>query len=514
MKFEDMSFIKGLTDKNIIIFGAGPAGKMIAWIIENNYSIRNYLFCDNDERKHNRDCQNPTLPVNEAIEVDNKVFLVGFLGNNTEKIQAVKECLFEKGVTEKDVVYLDMNDPIFSEGYVKYLDLYYYSLQKKKKEKIEKIKCIKFIASGFDESKERRGGGGPIGVVCMQKKMFGSIYSENVTIEYPYYPEIKREVQLIDKYPYITDAIEGAIALYANDEDTIYFVNDIFSAFGLYVLGKRYCLMFHAQGDVVKEMQLWGSSINESEEERIKRLEYDAVTNAEMVVFPSAGAEKSFRNCFDVKLNFQSLPPLYNTITDKGEPEIVDGIIKDESLLTFLSIGQMTLLKGMDRIPDFLNELTYRFQKKIRWIVVANGVLKDAVNAKMKQITDENDKFQYIQIDGGLSHHQIYYLQSIADIYLMLHRTSIFDFSTLEAMYFGKPVILSNISGNDEFNVSNNICLVDETVNWGMVEKYIHEKEYYGKLNKLCYDKYFSNDCAILSYRKIIDKLIKDIENE
>ena len=101
------------------------------------------------------------------------------------------------------------------------------------------------------------------------------------------------------------------------------------------------------------------------------------------------------------------------------------------------------------------------------------------------------------------------YIQQISDVYIMLHRISIFDLATLEMMNYSKTVVLSNIGGNPEFNKENNIILWkgnNKTTAKTILNTNLEKK---GKLNKQIYDKYFSHTPYKKQYSKLIDLLIK-----
>ena len=49
----------------------------------------------------------------------------------------------------------------------------------------------------------------------------------------------------------------------------------------------------------------------------------------------------------------------------------------------------------------------------------------------------------------------------MADAYISLHRSEGFGLTIAEAMYFGKPVIATNYSGNTDYMNDSNSYLVD-----------------------------------------------------
>lgn len=66
--------------------------------------------------------------------------------------------------------------------------------------------------------------------------------------------------------------------------------------------------------------------------------------------------------------------------------------------------------------------------------------------------------------DGFLSRDEMFALQSVADVYLSLHRSEGFGLGMAEAMRLGKPVVATAYSGNTEFMRESNSCLVNYRV--------------------------------------------------
>lgn len=91
--------------------------------------------------------------------------------------------------------------------------------------------------------------------------------------------------------------------------------------------------------------------------------------------------------------------------------------------------------------------------------MVGKGPLEAAVKTELDRLSGLYDNFSYIHLKG-CSYAEMQYLQNITDVYLMLHRISIFDLTTLEMMNKSKCVVLSDVGGNPEFNRDDNIILV------------------------------------------------------
>lgn len=127
------------------------------------------------------------------------------------------------------------------------------------------------------------------------------------------------------------------------------------------------------------------------------------------------------------------------------------------------------------------------------------------VKQKVDKINNEN--FETIFIES-CSYPEIRYLLSISDVYIMFHRISVFDLATLEAMNDSKCIILSDVGGNKEFNLNDNIIFykgsVSKTADF-FIESNLEELKL---ANTLVYHQHFSNENFIKSYRKVIDDLI------
>lgn len=100
------------------------------------------------------------------------------------------------------------------------------------------------------------------------------------------------------------------------------------------------------------------------------------------------------------------------------------------------------------------------------------------------------------------------YLQEISDVYLMLHRISIFDLATLEMMNRAKTVVLSDIGGNREFNKENNIILWQKDYRKTASEILNTDLQQKGKLNKKVYNKYFSHTPYKEKYTELLNLLV------
>ena len=514
MNLKNIEDIKIDTNKKYIVFGSGVAGQTMMWYLSNIALASKLCVCDNSPEKHNARVIPPIYSVAESLSEDG-IYIVAFFNNDKEKLESVETQLSSLGVRRENILFVNLDLQHYERIQLLYVKAYIRMLLdgRIEKESIRKVENIIFLSYGFTAEQESIGGGGPIGAICMQKKYIGNMFKGR-TVEYPYYDNVKVSGGLPGSY--IVHTCEEVKRIVENgSQNSIYVANDIFSAFALYILGKNYCLIYHGQGDLVRERTYWGTMIMQDEQKFIQDVEKIVIKNACQVLFPSLGAQKFFEESFHNLPVFCTGEPLYNAIYDIPIEEEVEGIKRDDSYVTFLSIGQMTWLKGLDRIPQFLKECSNHINgKQIRWIVVADGVLKKNVDDEMKKILFETQgNIIYVNFNKKLTHAQIFYLLNIADAYLMLHRVSIFDFSTLEAMFCRKPIILSNIAGNIEYNKKDNILLIDDSaVDWDAVEEYLGNMEIYGDKNRDVYDTFFSKDVFEERYSNFLNEFLDRVE--
>lgn len=497
-----------MKEKKICIFGAGQAGSIIYSYLKS--SDCNYIFIvDNDIKKH-REIE-PGFVVGSmqsALSFAPDIYIVAFINNDLVKINSAILSLEEHGVDKKKIKYINLDLKCRSD--------YWAIIAQKKFERLSisenksnGVKRIVLIGNLFCEKDKSRVMGGPIGAVNMQRLLLGETIGD-LSVECMMFPETweARFDEMFNKYEYALFASRW-IAEDARRGDAVYISNDVFSACALARCKQKYIFIYHGQGDFVGDLNAFGVHLTEQEKKFITWAEKEAIENSFRTYFPSIGARKHFLNTISQKINVAFTEPLYNCIYDYPTENIE--YKNDDGYLSFLSIGQMTRLKGMDRIPLFLERIRKCTGKRIRWTVVADGELKREIIDKIKIISEQNggkENFDYKIIDEFITHKEIYALMSQCDIYLMLHRISIFDFSTIEAMYMGKAIILSDIAGNDEFNIDNNILMVNENLQDSDIVSFVQNMDSYGMKNRRVYDENFSVNKFKERYYKVINELI------
>jgi len=512
MTFYNMDELNIVDYKKICIFGAGMAGSAIMHYLQKH--IRDvFIIADNDTSKHNKNEKYIICSVLDTIKMGCDKYFVGFMDNNESKLKSVVNNLTEQGINQDDIVLINM----YGDWYKKMCEEYMIQQMQEcnffKSQNVAPRK-IMFVTTGFTEKHLHNPGGGPPGAMCMQKKYLGS-QIDDIKIEFLLYPPRNFE-ELFCCFEYVTYNIEVLKKVVKENSDAVYVVNDIFAAYVLKLLAARYLLVYHGQGEILNEFDAFEKNMSKYERELIYEIEKNAMEGAYNVCFPSKGAKKYFLETSNNEICLKESKPLYNTIYDY--PDILlSEINREENCLTFLSVGQMTYLKGMDRIPDFLCRVAQIIDKNIRWIVVASGMLEKTVQEKMDEVNsllDIDRKIEFININKKIPHSEIYHLMSISDIYIMLHRISIFDFATLEAMYNGKAIMLSDIPGNDEYNVNDNIFLINGDENDEEILAFVEDIELYGKKNRKAYQNNFTEIPFKKRYEEILKQFIADYKSE
>ena len=310
-------------------------------------------------------------------------------------------------------IYEDMiplNDMMNEKIYKHFLE------QKREKEYLKNVKQIHSITHRPFAPNGGSGGGGA--VLSCQKILLGNKYKD-IECKYTFF-ETNRYVRLkgICDLHDLWGAALFAIKHVKDEEDTIYIKHDYGTAFGLYLMGKNYVYINHLQGPRLEEKTNFGEKFTEKSAMLIKECEKLVCDNAIYVCFPSIGAAEYFENssfqCVDFN-KYRRGPVLYNTLYANPQAEKIEGIEKDESKITILSVGQLTYAKGIDQCIDTVEELLKLSDKKVRWLIVGKGPLKNEILGKCNDLADNYNNFEYIHFEKCV-YQQMLYLQDVSDV--------------------------------------------------------------------------------------------------
>ena len=363
---------------------------------------------------------------------------------------------------------------------------------------MKKYKKIKFYA--FRDNKGATGG--PGGVLYLQKNLIG----DNLNgIECRYYFREKKEFsKSFYKGAFLKVFFKELLSF-----NNYYICNEIGTAFALACLNRKYSLIYHQQGPIIEELTNFGNKLSKHNKKILHFIEKNAFINAQTLHFPSKGAEKMYFNSLFRSCNIQDVrigEVLPNTIEIKEyEPPIKPSPDKT----TLLCVGTLTKAKGQDITLNFIGKLLQKSNKKFRLIMVGSGPLEKELIKKGKELEKNHLNFEFIY-RKSLPHEEIMRLHKISDIYIMLHRISIFDLATLEAMSTGNAIVLSNVGGNIDFNIDENIILVENKKDEVAIDKILNANiDFLKNKNLEIFNNYFSAECFSKNYKKVLEEIIK-----
>lgn len=303
--------------------------------------------------------------------------------------------------------------------------------------------------------------------------------------------------------------------------------HDIGTAAAAAMANLPFVLIWHGQGSFENERESFGEVINDTERAIFRHFERLAFTKARAVYFPSNGAMSAFFETSravqkrEVRLGNE---PLYNAIIPQRiEIKSIESLLVDhhcEDLLNpqvrsqydvYISVGDYSSNKGLDRVPRLLSLIAARSQKKVLWIALGSAHkagLYEALNAQR-----ESWNFESILSDKRVPHSTLLAAVDWADVFVMLHRTAIFDFGTLEAMSLAKPLILSPVGGNLEFDNNGNVEYIDPAaIDPRDVDRILSwDLERAGELSKAMTETRFNVENFSRQYLRVFDNVIESL---
>jgi len=362
---------------------------------------------------------------------------------------------------------------------------------------------MKYKQISFYAYRDNRGAtGGPGGVLYLQQKYLGCLYN-GVKLRYVFRTRSKWFRKRFEKF--FVGAVFQVLMKETFRRKNYYIVNEIASAYALALLHKPYSLIFHNQGPIMEEKTNFGEIITKSQRWWLNHMERTAFKNAKSVHFPAKGAENMyfnspFRTCSRDEVVVGTVLP--NTVD--VDPTASIGHNK---ALTFMSVGTLTAAKGQDQSIAFIKQLLNVYKKPIKYIVAGVGPLAKQLLAEYNELKQNNPLFDF-EYHASLPHDEVLRYMQRADIYIMLHRISIFDMATLEAMAMSCAIILSNVGGNADFNVEDNVLIVDCNNYADAVDKFKNlDIEKLKKQNKRIFEEYFSP----ANFKKVYLNLLQHI---
>lgn len=372
--------------------------------------------------------------------------------------------------------------------------------------KIDTVHCITYRAYSMG------GGGGGGAVMSTQARLISNI--DEVSVKYTF----KEDEEDVGKKGALSEFIQPLLFVLKNtlnDKAAVYLTHDICCAYALALMGKKYILVYHSQGPRLEERKGFKEKFGSVSKRITKEVEKLAFEKADYVCFPSRGAyeyycSSPFRSTN--KENFVFGAALYNTVEPREEAYPQIDYIKESYQLRIVSIGQLTSAKGIDQSIVFLEHLLKVYKGNVHYTLIGRGKQKKQLIEKLENIKKYDDRFNYNYFPQ-VNYDEMKVIQKQSDCLLMLHRVAIFDLSILEMMSLGKIIILSDVWGNKEYNLENNIVYFKgdygEAIN-NLLNLDVRDVCY---KNRKIANEFFSKTNFVKSYTTIMKQLLnKDNE--
>ncbi|GAA5039109.1 glycosyltransferase family 29 protein [Microbacterium fluvii] len=379
--------------------------------------------------------------------------------------------------------------------------------------------------------------GGPGGVLATQRVALGDSY-RGARLEYLFQGEGKAElrerlrVELAGLSAKVADIViageavrtdPAVLAARAEGRRLLFVCHELGSAYGALLLGAPYVVVYHQQGSTLQEMRSIGRTPTPHENNAATSLEQLVLDNAVTVYFPSLGARDTYRATArigeDSSISFADRA-LYNTVSavDHDAPaageDVAEAVlrrlrlpVKDDQTDVFISVGDFNHDKGMDRVPALLQRHAAMSGRRVVWIAV--GAASDQARFCAMEAAQKDWSFTARLVGERMTHDRLLALLDYADYYVMMHRRSIFDLATLEAMRAGKALILSPVGGNPEVDLDGNVLFVDEdTIDDACRVLGSRDRIEWGERNRRVFEQSFSLARFAERYTRMLDELV------
>lgn len=257
-------------------------------------------------------------------------------------------------------------------------------------------------------------------------------------------------------------------------KDDIFIMQDTESANGLMnIISKNNLIVYHSQGSLVNEFEsIYNIKLHRKFKEFLNNIQKNVFEYYDYLGFPSRGSYEIIRKQLpNIYFENKKIEILYNTFntatyTEKEKSDFISTFEYksnlEDSTLKFISVSTITPLKGLDNTIKVLGKLKKK-GLSFTWFMIGNGDDNYIKSTILPLLSENNILENTIQI-RSLPNVNVNMLLSLTDFYIMMHRFSIFDIATLEAMNNSNIPILSNVGGNKEYNISNNAFLFDNNI--------------------------------------------------
>lgn len=285
-----------------------------------------------------------------------------------------------------------------------------------------------------------------------------------------YIPSILRIIKMEKMYKSLDEYLSILGQEFCFTDEDVFICHDfrIAKAFIRKFQFEKCAFVFHMQGSIYYEWhaetgiesKIMRKYYNDTFSEICGRIKY--------LCFPSKGTEESLLDSEpsatrDVKKLEKKY--LYNGVNcpDVDPGSLVRWVkeIRDIPCIKLVTVSNLNAAKAVERIPEYLDAIK-KAGISFKWILVGNGVKAMEVERQVEKYELVND---LIWKRNGVPHDELMQLFSVTDFYILLHKYSVFDLSTLEAMHYGNIPILTPVGGNKEVIIDGNGLFVSEFKN-------------------------------------------------
>ena len=225
-------------------------------------------------------------------------------------------------------------------------------------------------------------------------------------------------------------------------------------------------VVYHQQGSIYSESLFMGNEPNDVYEQFCFDLTRFAVEESGLFAFPSHGARQALIDTLpEIRpyLNKKREVILYNgcspTVDHEDSPlDGLFGMLDQVNGDIFVTVAALNEAKGVERLPSFFKDYA-NYVDDYFWIVIGRGSKGEELE---KGLTELEGHVLWLNIP--IPNQDIIKLYDIADYYILSHRYSIFDYSTIEAMHMGCVPILTPVGGNLEMIIEENGYFLDDSL--------------------------------------------------
>lgn len=306
---------------------------------------------------------------------------------------------------------------------------------------------------------------------------------------------------------------------YGFTDGDVYLFQDVESACEFTALFgfSRTALIYHQQGSLYNEWRAFHSFHLPLYRQYLNRYAAQGFGRVAVLAFPSMGAKESLIGSepyFKKALEDRPITVLYNGFTG---PDQVQGSETIAALcerlnrfqgLKFATVSALNEAKGVERIPQYLAQVAKNHP--LLWVVVGSGVKSDAL---ARNIDKYGISEQVIWIKDPMRHDDILKLFSLTDAYILFHRYSIFDYSTIEAMSYGNIPVLTPVGGNLEVLTAENGVAVADPSDASDLEAFLASAPLaeLKERNRKLQASRFSDEAFLDGYRRLVQSMNDEV---